>query len=89
LTTWEKFVARRKINTDLFLSRNSIKTREEFVIHLLARSIEPPDEQTLSAMFPQPVQQQAESQNSELAEEPQQVIATSTRRQSNTQNKKR
>ena len=52
MTTWENFVARRKINVSLFLSHNSINDREEFVSHLISHGIEPPGEDTLNKIFP-------------------------------------
>jgi hypothetical protein len=87
MTTWENFVARRKIDVSLFLSHNAITNREEFIAHLSSRGIKPPSEDAMNSIFPPQPSIVEEVEASTSSPEPEAAFAA--RRQSNQQNKKR
>jgi hypothetical protein len=85
LTTWENFVARRKIDVSLFLSHNSITSRESFIDHLNSRGIGLPSEEAMNAIFPP---QPSIIEEFEAPLIPQPVAFTPPRRNTNSKNKK-
>lgn len=85
MTTWENFVARRKIDVSLFLSHNAITDRQSFIDHLNSRGIGLPSEEAMNAIFP-PELSIVEELESPLIIQP--VAFTAPRRNNNTRNKK-
>jgi len=53
-TKWENFVKRRNISLDKFLSLNDIKSKVDFISHLIKIGVEPPDESFINSIFPPP-----------------------------------
>lgn len=48
---WETFVSRRNIDVNLFLLKNKITSKIQFIEHLQNRHIIPPDEEKIDALF--------------------------------------
>lgn len=86
MTTWENFVARRKIDINLFLSHNSISGPEGFVSHLISHGIEPPCENTINKIFPPLLSTFEEVETTVQQPEPDNSVTS--RRNTKAQNKK-
>lgn len=87
MTTWENFVARRKIDVSLFLSHNAITDRDSFISHLNSRGIAPPSGAAMDAIFPPQPSIVEDVEASPTVPGPQ--VAFVARRQNNQQSKKR
>lgn len=76
---WQNYVVRRRIDVDQWLVKESISTRETFLTKLGLLSVEPPDDLTISFMFPQEPNESVTEDESKPANTAQGFDTTSSR----------
>lgn len=76
---WQNYVARRRIDVAQWLIKESITTRENFLDKMRSLNIEPPDDATISLMFPQKTSENSAENEPELSSTPERIDTSSTR----------
>ncbi len=59
MTTWENFVSRRNLNVELFLKKNHLETKEDFIQYIVSHGISPPSDEWLDSNFPNQISEES------------------------------
>jgi hypothetical protein len=76
---WQNYIMRRRINVDQWLIREGISSREDFLSKLKSLSVEPPDEASISSMFPEKQKESIVEDEPKSADTAQGIDTASTR----------